>query len=159
MLEGTIQVKRKTITEEKIIAAALCGMVVLVTAQVLSRYAAHKSLSYTEEIVRYMFVWITFLGISAAVVRGRHLSLAESIHVVPVRYRHYLRYIRGAAALLFAGILNVYGTKVTLLQLKTGQTTAALGLPMWIVGLALPVCSFIFILRVLQNAFRKEPGE
>ncbi len=151
--------KRKTTIEEKIIAAALCIMVVLVTAQVLSRYIAHKSLSYTEEIVRYMFVWITFLGISAAAVRGRHLSLAESINVVPTRFRHYLKYVRGAAAVIFACVLAIYGAKITLLQIKTGQTTAALGMPMWIVGLALPVCSVVFIVRIFQNAFSKEPGE
>ena len=148
--------KRKMIIEEKIIAAALCFMVVLVTAQVMSRYVAHKSLSYTEEIVRYAFVWITFLGISAAAFRGKHLSLSGTIHVVPGGLKKYLKYVRGTAAVLFAGILIFYGSKITLLQIKTGQTTAAMGLPMWIIGLAIPVCSIIFVIRLAHNAFGKE---
>ena len=147
--------KQKMIIEEKIIASALCFMVVLVTAQVLSRYIAHKSLSYTEEIVRYAFVWITFLGISAAAFRGRHLSLSGTIHVLPGALKKYLKYVRGTAAVLFAGVLIFFGTKVTLLQIKTGQTTAAMGLPMWIIGLAIPVCSLIFVIRIAHVAFGK----
>jgi TRAP-type C4-dicarboxylate transport system permease small subunit len=155
MLKGSVGMKQKMIIEEKIIATALCFMVVLVTAQVLSRYIAHKSLSFTEEIVRYAFVWITFLGISAAAFRGRHLSISGTLHVVPSAFKKYLKYVRGTAAVIFAGMLIFFGANVTILQIKTGQTTAALGLPMWIIGLAIPLCSLIFVFRLALLTFGK----
>ena len=147
--------KQKMLIEEKIIAYVLCLMVVMVAAQVLSRYVIHKSLSYTEELVRYFFVWITFLGASAAAFRNRHLSLSGSLHIVPARVKRWLHYVSGCAALIFTGLLIVFGTKVVLLQIQTGQTTAAMGLPMWIIGLAVPVCSFICIVRIIMLALGK----
>lgn len=147
--------KQKMLVEEKIIAFVLCLMVVMVAAQVLSRYVIHKSLSYTEELVRYFFVWITFLGASAAAFRGRHLSLSGSLHIVPARVKKWLNYLSGCAALLFTGLLIVFGIKIVLLQIKTGQTTAAMGLPMWIIGLAVPVCSFVLMVRLTMLAFGK----
>lgn len=147
--------KQKMLVEEKIIAFVLCLMVLMVAAQVLSRYVIHKSLSYTEELVRYFFVWITFLGASAAAFRSRHLSLSGSLHIVPVRVKKWLNYLSGCAALLFTGLLIVFGIKIVLLQIKTGQTTAAMGLPMWIIGLAVPVCSFVLMVRLTMLALGK----
>ena len=147
--------KQKMLVEEKIIAFVLCLMVLMVAAQVLSRYVIHKSLSYTEELVRYFFVWITFLGASAAAFRNRHLSLSGSLHIVPARVKKWFHYLSGCAALIFMGLLVVFGIKIVLLQIQTGQTTAAMGLPMWIIGLAVPVCSFVLMVRLTMLAFGK----
>jgi len=147
--------KQKMLIEEKIIASVLCLMVVMVAVQVLSRYVIHKSLSYTEELVRYFFVWITFLGASAAAFKSRHLSLSGSLHILPPRVKKWLHYLSGCAAFIFTGLLIVFGIKVVFLQIQTGQTTAAMGLPMWIIGLAIPVCSVVFMVRLTILALGK----
>ena len=141
---------KKMLFEEKIIAVVLCLMVVMVAAQVLSRYVLHTSLSHTEEIVRYCFVWITFLGISAATFRGKHLSVAGALNLLPAAAMTYVRYGAGFAAFLFSLVLVGYGVRVVLLQFKTGQKTAALGFPMWIIGLAIPVCALIMAVRLIM---------
>ena len=51
--------------EEGLIVAGLLFMTVMNFANVISRYFLHKSISYTEEVVVIVFVWVTMLGISA----------------------------------------------------------------------------------------------
>ena len=150
--------KNKMLFEEKIIGVVLCVMVVMVAAQVLSRYVLHTSLSHTEELVRYFFVWITFLGASAAAFRGKHISVAGALHIVPVGVMKWIRLFSGVFALIFTGVLLFFGFRIVILQISTGQTTAALGFPMWIIGCAVPLCSFIMIIRLIMLACGRGRG-
>ena len=148
---------RKMLIEEWIIAVLLCVMVLMVVGQVLSRYVLHTSLSHTEELVRYFFVWTTFLGASAAAWRGKRLSIAGSFSFIPARWMKWIRLSAAVGAVLFSGVLVVYGVRVVILQIITHQTTAALGFPMWIIGLAVPVCSTLLIIRLaMKSTYREE---
>ena len=144
--------KNKMLIEEKIIGVVLCIMVIMVAAQVLSRYILHTSLSHTEELVRYFFVWITFLGASAAAFRKKHISVAGAMLILPRGVMKWIRLFSGIVALIFTVVLLFYGFRVVILQIQTGQTTAALGLPMWIIGCAVPVCSLVMIIRLVMIA-------
>lgn len=146
------------LAEEWIIAVLLCAMVVMVTGQVLSRYVFHTSLSHTEELVRYLFVWTTFLGAAAAGYRKKHISIAGALRFLPERVFAIIRFAGGIGAVIFMVVLVVYGLQVVLLQFRTHQTTAALGYPMWIIGLAVPLCSALLVIRLLMNAlgYRKD---
>lgn len=140
--------KNKPLIEENIIAVVMCVMVVMVAAQVLGRYVFHSSLSFTEEIVRYLFVWATFIGAAAAVRGGRHLSISGGFHTAPAIVRRLSAVLCWTGAVVFAAVLVVYGLRVVSLQIRTGQTTAALGFPMWIVGLAIPVSTVLLVVRL-----------
>ena len=138
--------------EEYLLAVLLALMVLLVFAQVVSRYALHRSLSYTEELVRYFFVWSTFLGAGAALKRGRHLKLDVVVHRLPEGWRKAGRgFALGGTLLLFA-VIGIYGLYIVRLQIQTGQTTAALGMPAWWVGLSVPAGCGLLIVRAVQSA-------
>ncbi|MCE5251502.1 TRAP transporter small permease [bacterium] len=141
--------KKNMLVEELFIAVLLMVMVLLVVAQVFSRYVFHTSISYTEELVRYGFVWATFFGIAAAAYRDRHLSISISDQYAPRRLVRWSRFGAGLLASLFAAVILVYGVRVVLLQAETHQTTAALGIPMWIVGLAVPVSAVVLVIRLV----------
>ena len=121
--------KKNMLIEELVVAILIIVMVLMVTAQVLSRYVFHTSLSHTEELVRYLFVWATFLGIAAAAYRNRHLSIALSQNLIPSRYLRLAGWAAAPGALLFAITIIFFGVRVVLLQVETRQTTAALGMP------------------------------
>ena len=143
--------KKNMLVEEIVIAVLLCVMVLMVCTQVLSRYVLHKSLSHTEELVRYMFVWMTFLGISAAAFRGRHLSVTLAGYIIPKNYLVLTKKISAVCALLFVALVIYYGSRIVFLQLTTHQTTAAMGMPMWIIGLSVPVCALVLLLRIIMR--------
>ncbi len=148
--------KKRMLIEEWIIAVVLCIMVLMVAGQVLSRYVFHTSISHTEELVRYFFVWITFLGAAAAVYRKKHLSIAGLVGFFPLRVTKWIRVSCWFGGVIFAGVLLVFGIRIVILQIHTGQTTAALGFPMWIIGLAVPVCSIVIILRLILSALEEK---
>ena len=57
-----------------LIALCLAGMVVLVFGNVVMRYAFNAGITISEELARWLFVWLTFLGAVAALVRHGHLG-------------------------------------------------------------------------------------
>ncbi len=136
--------------EEYLVAAAVMVMVLMVAAQVASRYFLHVSLSHTEEVVRYLFVWATVLGASAAARRGRHLSISSGGGNRPGFFHSLRRFTIGAGALVFTAVLVVWGMRVVLIEFNSSQKTAALGFPMWIVGLAIPACGILIFIRLIQ---------
>ena len=57
-----------------LIAAALAGMVVLVFGNVFMRYAFNSGFTVSEELSRWLFVWVTFLGAVIALRDNAHLG-------------------------------------------------------------------------------------
>ncbi len=146
---------KKMILEEIILAILIMTMVILAAAQAFSRRFFHISLSHTEEIVRYLFVWATFLGAAGAAYRGRHLSAAGRRRETNAPFYRKVRFITGLCAILFMAALFIYGIKIAALQAITAQKTAALGLPMWWIGLSVPVGAALIMYRILQRALNK----
>ena len=50
-------------------------MVVIVFANVVTRYYLHFSLAWSEEVTRFMLVWLVFLGSFLAYINDEHLGL------------------------------------------------------------------------------------
>ena len=60
---------------EIIVVALLAAMAVMVFTNVVLRYATHISITTAEELSRYFFVWVTFLGAVLAIHRWRNAVL------------------------------------------------------------------------------------
>ncbi|MBV7543293.1 TRAP transporter small permease [Acidovorax sp. sic0104] len=67
------------------IALALGVMVVLVFGNVVLRYAFNSGITVSEELSRWLFVWITFLGGVAAIKENAHLGTDMLVSRLPVR--------------------------------------------------------------------------
>jgi TRAP-type transport system small permease protein len=59
---------------EWVIAAALALMVVLVFGNVVLRYAFNTGITVSEEVSRWLFVWLTFMGAVVALHQRHHLG-------------------------------------------------------------------------------------
>lgn len=143
---------KRMIPEETVTALLIVAMVALVTVQVLSRYLLHISLSHTEEVVRYLFVWATFIGAAGAVRRNRHIAATAGFGSPDGRFRKWTGTAVWFTALLFSALMFFRGVGVVILQAGTGQKTAALGMPMWIIGLAVPVGAALLLVRIINRA-------
>ena len=69
---------------EVVIAIALAVMVVLVFGNVILRYAFNSGLTLSEELSRWLFVWMTFLGAIVAMKDGAHLGSDTLVSKLPV---------------------------------------------------------------------------
>lgn len=70
---------------EVLIALSLAVMVVLVFGNVFMRYALNSGITLSEELSRWLFVWITFLGAVIAMKEGAHLGSDTLVSRLPVR--------------------------------------------------------------------------
>jgi TRAP-type C4-dicarboxylate transport system permease small subunit len=70
---------------EAVIALLLAVMVVLVFGNVVLRYAFNSGITFSEEVSRWMFIWLTFLGAIVAFREHGHLGSDIVISRLPTR--------------------------------------------------------------------------
>lgn len=136
---------------EIVAGSALILMAAVVIIQVFFRFVMNNSLSWSEEAARYLQVWITFVGSSIALRRGAHIGVdfLTSFFKGRVKWISNL-FIDGVVAVFCVFVIRG-GIKIVLQQMKYGQTSAALGLPMWVIYLAVPVgCGLMLIEDVVK---------
>lgn len=66
-----------------LLATALASMVVLIFGNVVLRYGFDSGLAFSEELARYGFIWMTFLGAVAALREGEHLGMLGVVLRLP----------------------------------------------------------------------------
>ncbi|WP_323838026.1 TRAP transporter small permease [Photorhabdus africana] len=127
-------------------------LVFCVTWQVVSRYVFGTPSTVTDELARYLFMWVAMIG--AAYTTGQHRHLAIDLLTMKLKGigKNSVGLVIQAAIVLFASIVLVYGGSVLVIStLETGQITPALGLPMGYVYLCLPISGVLMICYVLVD--------
>lgn len=69
---------------DNLIAAALAVMVVLVFGNVVLRYGFNSGITVSEEVSRWLFIWVTFLGAVVALKERAHLGVDMVVQRLPV---------------------------------------------------------------------------
>jgi TRAP-type C4-dicarboxylate transport system permease small subunit len=87
-------------------ASALFLVVVLA---VIGRYVFGKSLTWTEEVPRYLLIWISFLGAAACVARREHVGFDVLFNALPQRVRRRLGAFIGLLILSFGWVVFRHG--------------------------------------------------
>lgn len=120
-------------------------MTAVVILQVFFRYALNHSLFWSEELARYLLVWLTFLGATVAYRRRMHPSVDLAFKKLSKPGRARMRCLVHLLSLVFFAILIWYGTSFAyFIRL---QTTPALSLPKWLIFAVIPVSGVIFLLH------------
>jgi TRAP-type C4-dicarboxylate transport system permease small subunit len=70
-----------------VVVTLLAGMVVLVFGNVVLRYGFNSGLVFSEEISRFVFMWLTLLGALVALHDGAHLGMDSVVERLPPRGR------------------------------------------------------------------------
>ena len=68
-----------------LLAALLLGMVVMVFGNVVLRYVFNSGIVVSEELSRFFFVWLTFIGAIVAMREGTHLGMDNLVSRLPRR--------------------------------------------------------------------------
>ncbi|AKH63428.1 MULTISPECIES: TRAP transporter small permease [Photorhabdus] len=127
-------------------------LVFCVTWQVVSRYVLGTPSTVTDELARYLFMWVAMIG--AAYTTGQHRHLAIDLLMMKLKGigKNIVGLVIQAAIALFAAVVLVYGGSVLAIStLETGQITPVLGLQMGYVYLCLPISGVLMIFYVLAD--------
>lgn len=145
--------------EEWFLAISLGAMLLLNFGNVLSRYFFNLSMSFTEEITTNLFVWSCFLGASAAAKRGAHLGLSVFTDMLPAKWQRLVALIVTLMSLVLFAVIVWTSIGMVQSQMASNQTTPALGIPEWTMGIAVPAGAAFCFIRFAQagwQAWRKE---
>lgn len=137
--------------EEIILVVLLALMSIIIGVQVFMRYVLKASLSWSEEIARYMFVWIVYIGISYGVKAGRHIKVDAALMLFSSKIKNYICLLSDLIFMFFAVTIVIYGIKTADKIFTLGQNSPAIGMPMGFLYLA-PVVGFALVsFRLVQN--------
>ncbi len=128
-------------------------MVVVIFIQVFMRYVMQNSLSWSEELARYCFIWLIYIGISYGVKKQRHISVDAILLLFKERGKIIFGIIANLLFLAFAIFVVVKGYEISSQLLQWGQKSPANKIPMGIVYLAAPVGMALTSLRLIQNLY------
>lgn len=131
-------------------------MVINVLWQVFSRYISGSPSSFTDELSRYLMIWVGILG--AAYVSGKDMHVA--IDYLPSKLNEksqkWLAKFVHLVVILFALFAFVIGgIRLVYISLTLGQTSPALGMPLAIVYLVIPLSGLLIIYYKLSDLFKK----
>ncbi|MFZ5942612.1 MAG: TRAP transporter small permease [Bacillota bacterium] len=132
-------------------------MTVSAFLQVIFRYVFAYPLIWTEEVARFMFVWLTFLGSAAAIRTKNHIAMDLLVNFFPQKMQKFVNLL--ALAIFFGFCLLLIKQGIFLTTMNMEQTSDALGIPMGYPYLAIPVGGALmafFILEDMLNLIRKE---
>ena len=135
-----------------LIALALAAMVVLVFGNVVLRYVFNSGIAVSEELSRWLFVWITFLGAVAAIKENAHLGTDMLVSRLSVRGKKVCMVI-GHVLMLYITWLFFEGSwkqmKINW-DVEAPVTGASMGI-FYASGVVFSVCAgFLLVLQLLR---------
>lgn len=137
--------------EEAFIFTALSAMSIIIFLQVVMRYGFQASLSWSEEIARYLFIWLIYIGISYGVKKSAHVEVTALDLVLPEAGRRCLKAVSAVFFLIFSVIIVYYGWLVCMKIMRLGQEAPGTGIEMWVVYLAVPTGFTLTCFRLCQR--------
>lgn len=141
-----------------LVATCLAMMVVVVTWQVVSRYAMSDPSPWTEEVARMLLIWVGLFGGVFAYREKAHLGLdLLPQRLGPVGQRR-LSILSDICCGMFAlAVLVVGGASLVQLTWELRQTTAVLGIPMAYVYTVLPISGALIVYYSIVSLLSNEP--
>jgi len=145
-------------TAEVIFGVALTlVMVIAVFLQVIFRYIINNPLAWSEELSRYVFVWVSMIGASIGMKKKAHYGLDALYRLFPEKQRRALEISVYSLISIFLLVLVYYGilwSKEIYMQKAPG-----LEISMAIPYAAIPAGSLLMLMHVLLMPFAKSGGE
>ncbi|MDI2589746.1 TRAP transporter small permease [Psychrobacillus sp. NEAU-3TGS] len=137
--------------EEWILIILMIIICLITFGNVLSRYLFHTSFSFTEEITTNLFAFIIFIGAALLARENGHLGFALITDFLPKKLQNVISFLMGCLTTVFFAILLWYGTEMVVAQFEYKQLTPALGLPEWVMGLAVPLGALLCLFRFWEG--------
>lgn len=149
--------------EEVFIVVGFALFILLINFQVINRYLlpfieVANITTWTEEMSRYLFILVSFLGASLAIRQGESIRVNVLFDKLPTRWQHAIEIANTVFMLYFSYIMIRYGFELISFQLETSQTTPAMAIPMAIPYSAVPIGFVLIAIRLIQK-FLKDTKE
>lgn len=120
---------------------------------VVLRYGFNYTLAWSEELVREVIIYTTFIGCGAAVKNRSMIKIDALIQLVPV-LKVPLTYFSNVVTIIFGLMMLYYGWKMAALQAMTQQKTIIMQVPLVYLYALMPIMGATMILRTIQIMYQ-----
>lgn len=139
-----------------IIIAMFALMVILVLIQIAFRYVFSSPLGWTDELSRYLFIWVSLLGAAVGVRKKSHISIDFLVQKLNAKTRFIFSLATNSFIILFLVVLGIQSIKYA--NLNIDQLSPILGVSMSIMYSSLVIFSIISIIFLIENIVNIKKG-
>jgi TRAP-type C4-dicarboxylate transport system permease small subunit len=122
-------------------------MTVVVSLQVIFRYVLTQPLYWSEELARYLFVWLSILGATLALQKRGHFGLEIFFRKLPQQMRRWVEFL--ILFLVGALVVVILASGIELVEKTASQESPAIGIPMSWAYACLPVGAALMTFHLL----------
>jgi C4-dicarboxylate transporter DctQ subunit len=145
--------------EKGFLAGAIIVCSLLLFVNVVMRYVFLLPIYWAEEFVRYLMVWMIFIGASQVTLWGGHVAVDIVPRVLSKRGNAILAFIVNVICILFCILLAYLSLKQMLRVMRADQISPALEIPMWIAYLSIPAGTVLMLIRFIQQIWLRIQGK
>jgi len=149
---------------KKAIDQGLAGLLIFILAvlvlnvlwQVASRYLLRSPSSFTDELARYLLIWVGILGAAYATGQRLHLGIDIISTKISPKNRNRLTQIVDLLVAVFAVLVMIIGgIRLVYITLRMQQTSAALRLPLGYLYLVIPLSGILILFYSLVDLYSR----
>lgn len=128
----------------------LAAIVLLLPSEMVARFF-DTAVPGALPIVQHLTLWVAFLGAALAASEGKMLALATATFLPEGRWRHGAQVFAALVAAAVTALLGRAGYELLLVEKEFGDTVA-LGIPVWVTLIVLPLAFALIALRLVWRA-------
>jgi TRAP-type C4-dicarboxylate transport system permease small subunit len=123
--------------------------------QVASRYVMNSPSSYTDELAGFLLIWVGLFGAAYVAGKREHLAIDLLLQRSSHRRKRKLEIVISVIVILFAIVVMVIGGSwLVYTRFYLSVKSAALGLPLGVVYLVLPISGLLITYFDIDNTYR-----
>jgi C4-dicarboxylate transporter DctQ subunit len=144
--------------EEYICIALFTLMTFLVGIQVFSRFVFDLPLVWSEELARFVFIWLVYISISLAAKHNSHLKMEIGQKILSKVFGKKVYYISDLLWLAFNIYMIFFGAKMVEGLFRSIQVSAVTRINMGLIYTIIPIGFVLMSIRVIQNMRKRAAG-
>ena len=141
--------------EERALIGGLWVLLLMVFFQVVLRYFFRITWNWIEEVARFLFLWMVWIGAGYAAKCRAHLKIEAFTAMLPASLRSKVDLLSLLIWIAFAAFLAWTGGALTLILLKRQQLSPVLQIPIAWAYAAVPVGVGLMLFRLLEQLYEK----
>ena len=138
---------------EYLLAFLLLVSVLLIVAQVFTRYVLHAPLGWTEQSARFLFIWMMTLGVAVTLYRDSAMAFDLLLHHMKDPVRYFLELL---IELLIAFFSSYYGYCAYQLVIKSqGRFTSGVRIPLPFMYSSMIISNILVVLVMIEKILQQ----
>ena len=144
--------------EEGLIGMGIIVATFVLFVNIVLRYFFQANTTWAEEFIRYVMIWITFIGASVCFSSGLHVGIDFFLEYLSSRWKLLFGIFVNIVSIIFMIFLLFFGIELVKFSVDSGQITPSLQIKMYWIYLGIPVGATLSIIHLLVKTFSQIKG-